>query len=258
MTVTGVHRAREQRWRRLILRYQSGDRAAGNQLVHEAMPYARALARRYGRTNDREDVLQAGLLGLTKAIGSYRPGQGASVSGYLLPCVAGEMRRHLRDHGWAVHMPRPLQEAALRVSRGVDQLTAGLGRAPTVPELAEALGMEPDAVLEGLRAGQAYSAGSLDSPGGGGSGSTGEGSDLPLSERLGGPDHALDWAEGRTLLYQSRSLLDHRERLIISLRFDADLTQLEIANHIGCSQMQVSRVLRGALAKLRAEDQAAA
>jgi RNA polymerase sigma-B factor len=252
MTVTAVHRARETRWRRLILRYQSGDRAAGNQLVLEAMPYARTLARRYGRNTDREDVLQAGLLGLTKAIGSYRPGHGASVSGYLLPCIAGEMRRHLRDYSWAVHMPRPLQEAALRVSRGVDLLTASLGRAPTVVELARELGMEEDAVLEGLRAGQAYSAGSLDTPGGP------EGHELPLSERLGGPDHALEWAEGRTLLYQSRTLLDYRERLIISLRFDADLTQLEIAHHIGCSQMQVSRVLRGALEKLRIADQAAA
>jgi RNA polymerase sigma-B factor len=239
------------RWRRLILRYQSGDRAAGNQLVTEAMPYARALARRYGRNAEREDVLQAGLLGLTKAIGSYRPGQGATVSGYLLPCVAGEMRRHLRDYSWAVHMPRPLQEAALRVSRGIDVLTASLGRAPTVAELARELGMEEDAVLEGLRAGQAYSAGSLDTPGA-------DGSELPLSERLGGPDHALAWAEGRTLLHQSRSLLDHRERLILSLRFDADLTQLEIAQQIGCSQMQVSRVLRGALDKLRVADQAAA
>jgi RNA polymerase sigma-B factor len=239
------------RWRRLILRYQSGDRAAGNQLVTEAMPYARALARRYGRNAEREDVLQAGLLGLTKAIGSYRPGQGATVSGYLLPCVAGEMRRHLRDYSWAVHMPRPLQEAALRVSRGIDVLTASLGRAPTVSELARELGMEEDAVLEGLRAGQAYSAGSLDTPGA-------DGSELPLSERLGGPDHALAWAEGRTLLHQSRSLLDHRERLILSLRFDADLTQLEIAQRIGCSQMQVSRVLRGALDKLRVADQAAA
>lgn len=251
MTLTAVPRAREMRWRRLILRYQSGDRAAGNQLVTEAMPYARALARRYGRNAEREDVLQAGLLGLTKAIGSYRPGQGATVSGYLLPCVAGEMRRHLRDYSWAVHMPRPLQEAALRVSRGIDVLTASLGRAPTVAELARELGMEEDAVLEGLRAGQAYSAGSLDTPGA-------DGSELPLSERLGGPDHALAWAEGRTLLHQSRSLLDHRERLILSLRFDADLTQLEIAQRIGCSQMQVSRVLRGALDKLRVADQAAA
>jgi RNA polymerase sigma-B factor len=241
------------RWRRLILRYQSGDRAAGNQLVNEALPYARALARRYGRNADREDLLQAGLLGLTKAIGSYRPGHGTSVSGYLLPCIAGEMRRHLRDHSWAVHMPRPLQEAALRVSSGVENLTASLGRGPTVPELAQELGMEEDAVLEGLRAGLAYSAGSLDTPGGGS-----DGTELPLSERLGGPDHGLDWAEGRTLLHQSRGLLDHRERLVVSLRFDADLTQLEIAHHVGCSQMQVSRVLRGALDKLRVADQAAA
>ncbi len=250
--VAGGHREREARWRRLILRYQAGDRAAGDQLVTEALPYARAMARRYGRGSDREDVLQAGLLGLTKAIGSYQPGRGASVSGYLLPCVAGEMRRHLRDHGWAVHMPRPLQEAALRVSRGVDELTAQLGRAPTVAELAHALGLGEDEVLEGLRAGQAYSAGSLDAPGGS------EGSDLPLADRLGAPDTALDWAESRALLYQARERLDPRERLVLSLRFDRDLTQLEIAHHIGCSQMQVSRVLRGALAKVRDEAAAAA
>jgi RNA polymerase sigma-B factor len=252
LTVTGAHRARELRWSRLIQRYQAGDRAAGNALVREALPYARALARRYGRLGDREDVLQAGLLGLTKAMGSYRTGQGSSVSGYLLPCMAGEMRRHLRDHGWAVHMPRPLQEAALRVSRGSDQLTAQLGRAPTVPELARALAMEEDAVLEGLRAGQAYRAGSLDSFGGS------DDDDASPADRLHGSSAPLEWAEGRALLHQSRGLLDERERLILVLRFDADLTQLEISRRVGCSQMQVSRLLRGALAKLRAQDQAAA
>jgi RNA polymerase sigma-B factor len=243
---------RDRRWRKLIARYQAGDRAAREELVAEALPYARSLARRYGRTSDREDVLQAGLLGLAKAIDAFRPDGGASVSGYLFPCVAGEMRRHLRDHGWAVHMPRPLQEAALRVSRGVEALTAELGRTPTVPELSTALGMPEDAVLDGLRAGLAYTAGSLDAPG------TGDVPEPPLAERLGGPDPGLAWAEGRALLHQSRDALDHRERLVLSLRLDADLTQLEIARRIGCSQMQVSRVLRGALEKLREAAAAAA
>jgi RNA polymerase sigma-B factor len=169
------------------------------------------------------------------------------VSAYLLPCVAGEMRRHLRDHGWAVHVPRPLQEAALRVSRGADDLTARLGRAPTVSELSAALGMSEEEVVEGLSAGQAYRAGSLDAP------SPGDGSDGALSDRLGGDDAGLEWAEGRTLLHQLRGRLDQRERLVLSLRFDADLTQLEISRRVGCSQMQVSRVLRRALAKIRAE-----
>lgn len=211
----------------------------------EAMPYARALARRYGRGTDREDVLQAGLLGLVKAIDAFRPAAGSSVSGYLFPCVAGEMRRHLRDHGWAVHMPRPLQEAALRVSSGVDDLTAALGRSPTVAELAAALAITEEQVLDGLRAGQAYTAGSLDAP------SAADGAEGPLAERLGCADPALDWAEGRAVLHQVREQLDHRERLVLSLRIDADLTQLEIAERIGCSQMQVSRVLRGALEKVR-------
>jgi RNA polymerase sigma-B factor len=251
-TVNGGHRARERRWRRLIARYHDGDRAAREALVAEALPYARSLARRYGRSGDREDVLQAGLLGLSKAIDAYRPEAGASVSAYLFPCVAGEMRRHLRDNGWAVHVPRPLQEAALRVSHGVDALTAELGHAPAVPELADALGMTETAVLDGLRAGLAYTAGSLDAPG------TGDLPELPLAERLGGWDPALEWAEGRALLHQTRDSLDQRERLVLSLRFDSDLTQLEIARRIGCSQMQVSRVLRGALAKVRDAAAAAA
>jgi RNA polymerase sigma-B factor len=248
MTIaSGAHRARERRWQELILRYQTGDRAAGDQLAAEAIPFARSIARRYATSADPEDLLQAGMLGLTKAIGAYRPGQGASVSAYLLPCVAGEMRRHLRDHGWAVHVPRPLQEAALRVSRGADDLTAQLGRAPTVAELSQALGMTEEAVVEGLSAGQAYRAGSLDAP------SPGDGSESLLSDRLGGDDAGLEWAEGRTLLHQLRDRLDQRERLVLSLRFDADLTQLEISRRVGCSQMQVSRVLRRALAKIRAE-----
>jgi len=248
MTIaSGAHRARERRWQELILRYQTGDRAAGDQLAAEAMPFARSIARRYAASADPEDLVQAGMLGLTKAIGAYRPGQGASVSAYLLPCVAGEMRRHLRDHGWAVHVPRPLQEAALRVSRGADDLTAQLGRAPTVSELAQALGMSEEDVVEGLAAGQAYRAGSLDAP------TPGDGSDTVLSDRLGGDDAGLEWAEGRTLLHQLRDRLDQRERLVLSLRFDADLTQLEISRRVGCSQMQVSRVLRRALAKIRAE-----
>lgn len=248
MTIaSGAHRARERRWQELILRYQAGDRAAGDQLASEAMPFARSIARRYAASADPEDLLQAGMLGLTKAIGAYRPNQGASVSAYLLPCVAGEMRRHLRDHGWAVHVPRPLQEAALRVSRGADDLTAHLGRAPTVAELAQALGMTEEEVVEGLSAGQAYRAGSLDAP------SPGDASDALLADRLGGDDARLEWAEGRTLLHQLRGRLDQRERLVLSLRFDADLTQLEISRRVGCSQMQVSRVLRGALAKIRAE-----
>jgi RNA polymerase sigma-B factor len=247
MTITtGAHQARERRWQELILRYQAGDRAAGDRLASEAMPFARSMARRYATSADPEDLLQAGMLGLTKAIGAYKPGAGASVSAYLLPCVAGEMRRHLRDHGWAVHVPRPLQEAALRVSRGADALTAQLGRAPTVSELATNLGMTEEAVVEGLSAGQAYRAGSLDAPG------PGDGDGL-LSDRLGGDDAGLEWAESRTLLHQVRDRLDDRERLVLSLRFDADLTQLEISRRVGCSQMQVSRVLRRALAKIRAE-----
>jgi RNA polymerase sigma-B factor len=246
MTESGGHRRQEERWRELILRYQGGERAAGEQIVVEALPYARGLARRYARNGDREDVLQAGLLGLTKALGAYRPERGTSVTGYLLPCVAGAMRRHVRDTGWAVHMPRPLQEAALRVSSGVDHLTGALGRSPSIPELSHELGMSERDVLDGLRAGQAYTAASLDAP------APGDDSDAPLGERLGGTDRGLDWAEGRALLHQTRTRLDHRERLVLSLRLDADLTQVEIAERIGCSQMQVSRVLRRALEKVSA------
>src|SRR5690606_26900256 len=145
------------------------------------------------------------------------------------PCIAGEMRRHLRDSGWAVHVPRPLQEAALRVTSGINELTARLGRAPTVPELAVATGMSEETVLAGLEAVQAFRAGSLDAP------APGDGAgDGALADRLGRFDAGLDWAEGRALLRQARRRLDRRERLVPRLRFDEDMTQAEIGRHAGC------------------------
>ena len=248
MPVKRGQRTQDRRWRRLILRYQAGDRAAGDELVRDLMPYVRSLARRYGKGGDRDDLVQSGLLGLTKAMAAYRAGGGSSVGGYLLPCVAGEMRRHLRDTGWAVHVPRPLQESAMRVTSGVNALTARLGRAPTVPELAAEVGLSEEAVIEGLEAGQAYRAGSLDAPAPGDGGTDGA-----LADRLGRDDAGLEWAEGRALLRQARRRLDRRERLVLSLRFDEDMTQAEIAQLVGCSQMQISRVLRGALEKVRDE-----
>ena len=238
---------RDARWRRLVARYQKGDRAAGEQLVTELLPLVRHLAGRWSAKVSRDDLVQAGLLGLTKALDRFDPAHGASFTGYAVPTMLGEMRRHLRDHAWAVRVPRALQEEAMRVTRAIQTLEPRLGRSPTPQELAEHLELDLESVLEAIVAGRAYHSSSLEQP------ATSGADELTLGDTVGEEDAELGRAELAVLLAEVRHVLDDRERYVLHLRFERDMTQSAIAQRIGVSQMQISRILRGTLAKLRAE-----
>ena len=239
--------ARDARWRRLVARYQGGDRAAGEQLVTELMPLVRHLAGRWSSKVALDDLVQAGLLGLTKALDRFDPAHGASFTGYAVPTMLGEMRRHLRDHAWAVRVPRALQEDAMRVTRAMQVLEPKLGRSPTPQELADHLEADVESVMEAILAGRAYHSSSLEQPAGAGS------DELTLGDTVGADDVELERSEIAVLLGHVRHVLDDRERYVLHLRFERDMTQTAIAERIGVSQMQVSRILRATLIKLRAE-----
>ena len=239
--------ARDARWRRLVERYQRGDRAAGERLVAEMMPLVRHLAGRWASKVSIDDLVQAGLLGLTKALDRFDSAHGASFTGYAVPTMLGEMRRYLRDHAWAVRVPRALQEDAMRVTGAMQALEPKLGRSPTPQELADHLDTDLETVLEAIVAGRAYHSTSLEQPTGGDS------DDLVLGDTVGEEDAELERSEIAVLLGSARTVLDDRERYVLHLRFECDMTQTAIAERIGVSQMQVSRILRATLIKLRAE-----
>ena len=245
--VAAERSSRDAHWERLLGRWRDGDREAREQLVAEMLPLANQLARRYAGKAAHDDLVQAGLFGLTKAIDRFDAGQGAALSSYAVPTMLGEMRRYLRDHTWSVRVPRGLQEDVLRVNRTVGELESELGRSPTPVQVAERLGLELDAVLEALIAGRAYRATSMEERVGG------ETEDLTLADTLGGDDPELRRRELVVALRQADHVLDERERYVMHLRFAEDRTQTEIAERIGVSQMQVSRILRGMLDKLRLE-----
>jgi RNA polymerase sigma-B factor len=240
--------ARDARWGRLVARYQGGDRGAGEQLVSEMMPLVRHLAGRWSAKVGVDDLVQAGLLGLTKALDRFDSTHGASFTGYAVPTMLGEMRRYLRDHAWAVRVPRALQEEAMRVTQAMQALEPKLGRSPTPQELAAHLDIDVESVLEAIVAGRAYHSSSLDQP-------TGDGDQdgMLLGDTVGADDVELERSELAVLLGNVRHVLDERERYVLHLRFERDLTQTAIAERIGVSQMQVSRILRATLVKLRAE-----
>lgn len=238
---------RDERWRRLIVRYRAGDTAAREQLVTELMPLVRHLAGRYAGKVAREDLVQVGLLGLTKAIDRFDAAQGRSLTGYALPTMLGEMRRHLRDHAWSVRVPRSLQEGAMRVTKAGEELETMLGRSPTPQEIADHLERDVEEVVEALIAGQAYRSASLEQR------ASANHDDLTLGDTLGSDDAELERRELLVLLGHVRHVLDDRERYVLHLRFESDLTQTAIADRIGVSQMQVSRIIRAALGKLRLE-----
>jgi len=238
---------RDARWGRLLRRYRHGDNAAREQLVGEMLPLANQLARRYAGKAAHDDLVQAGLFGLTKAIDRFDAAHGAQLSSYAVPTMLGEMRRHLRDHTWSVRVPRGLQEDVLRVNRAVTSLESELGRSPTAQQIADRLGLDLETVVEALLAGRAYRASSTDERVGGDS------DDLTLADTLGRDDDELGRRELLVSLRQADHVLTDRERYVMHLRFGLDLTQTEIAGRIGVSQMQVSRILRGMLDKLRVE-----
>jgi RNA polymerase sigma-B factor len=234
----------------LLRRYhEDGDLGAREQLIERYMSLVRSLARRYAyRGEQLDDLVQIGAIGLIKAIDRFDLERGVELTTYATPNIIGEIKRHFRDKGWSVRVPRGLQELNVQVSKLIEQLTVQLGRSPTIPELAKAAGVEEEQVLEALESGRAYSSVSLST--GGGSDEDGE---LDPLESLGTIEHEYEISEDRAVLAPGFKVLDERERKILHLRFFSGLTQSQIAEQIGISQMHVSRLIRRSLEKIREE-----
>ncbi len=232
----------------LFARLRGGDARAREQLIERYLPLARQLARRYQRAEEPlEDLVQVASLGLLKAVDRFDRGREVAFSSYAVPTILGELKRHFRDRTWSVRVPRDLQELALRVDRAVTQLSAGQRRSPSVGQIAEVVGASHEHVLEALEAAAAYRAGSLDAPRSA-QGEEGE----TVADGLPDEEHGYLRAEQRATLEPLLARISERERIVLQLRFGEDLMQAEIGERIGVSQMQVSRLIRQALARLRA------
>jgi RNA polymerase sigma-B factor len=222
-----------------------GDRGARDRLVEEMLPLVRSLASKYGGRGEQvEDLVQVGAIGLIEAIDRFDLERGVELTTYAVPTIVGEIRRHFRDKAWALHVPRRLKELNLKLSRMLDELTADLGRSPTIAELAAAAGVEEEEVIDALESSQAYTARSLSTP-------TDEDGDADLLDTLGVDERGYDEIEDSSLVFSGLDGLDERERRIVELRFFQGLTQSQIAAEIGISQMHVSRLLRRALETMR-------
>lgn len=242
----GETRTRSQAIEARLLRtyHESGDPAAKRELVERLMPLARSLALRYrGGSEPVDDLVQVASLGLVKAIEGFDPSMGRPFAGYAVPTILGELRRHFRDHVWNVHLPRGLQERTLQVRDAIDALTENTGRSPTVTQVAERLELSEEDVLEAMQAGEARRALSLDAPL-----ATDESASMPMVETVGDPDPGFGSIDAQDAAEVAE--LDERELEVLRLRFGADMTQAEIGKRMGVSQMQISRVMRRALAKL--------
>jgi RNA polymerase sigma-B factor len=233
--------------RQLLIRYhREGDIAAREELAERFLPLARDLALRYTYTDEPfDDLLQVASLGLVKAIDRFEPGRGTKFTSYAAPTILGELKRHFRDKGWALHMPRDLQERTLAVSRATEALSKELGRSPKVREVAAELGCSIEDVLEAQEAAASYETTSLDAP-------TAHDDDdaAALVDLIGDEDSAYELVESRDAIASTWRALPEVERKVLELRFMHDLTQREIGERIGYSQMHVSRLLRRALDRL--------
>jgi RNA polymerase sigma-B factor len=228
------------------------DRHTRNALIEAHRPLATHLARRYANRGEPvDDLVQVASVGLLKAVERFDPERGLEFSTFATATVEGELKRHFRDKTWSVRVPRRSQELHLRIAQTVAVLSQRLGRAPRIPEIAHELGIRDEEVLEAMEAGGAYRSASLDAPGGEDRESSG------LAGRLGFPDVNFDLIEHRVVIEHALESLPEREQTILRLRFFEDLTQTEIAERVGVSQMHVSRLLARSLASLRQQLQTA-
>jgi RNA polymerase sigma-B factor len=234
----------------LLLRYhREGDLAAREELALRFLPLARQLAARYRHAGESlDDLVQVASLGLLKAIDRYDPDRGEGFSRYAVPTMLGELKRHFRDRGWSVHVPRATQELALKVGEALGSLPARLGRAARPRDVAEEVGAPVEEVLEAMDAATVYETASLDAPRPG----AGEDGTWTYGDTLADEERGFELVEIGETLRGSLAALSARERLILRLRFERDMTQAEIAEHIGVSQMHVSRLLRRSLDRLSA------
>lgn len=223
---------------------------ARDELITMHIPLVEHLARRFrDRGEPHDDLVQVGMVGLIKSADRFDSGRGVEFSTYATPTIVGEIKRHFRDRGWSIRVPRRLQEMRQHISRATADLSQESGHSPTVAELAAHLGISQEEVLEGLESAQAYSTLSLDST----SSSGDDDSDsTSLTDTLGDEDVALEGVEYRESLKPLLAQLSERERNIIMMRFFKNMTQAQIAEEVGVSQMHVSRLLSKALTELRA------
>ena len=240
--------ARARETRQLLERYRrSGDSAARDELVRRFLPLAAKLARRYQSSGEPlDDLIQVATIGLIKAVDRFDLERGVAFSSYAVPTMLGELKRYFRDSGWAVHVPRAAQEQALQLAAVTDELSRTLRRSPRVGELAEAMGTSQEEVLEAIHAANAHDTVSLDTPR-----PSSDGESDTYADTMGEDDERLDLAEYLADVESKISSLSDRDRLLLRLRFAEDMTQTEIAERIGVSQMQVSRLLRRAIGQLR-------
>jgi RNA polymerase sigma-B factor len=218
-----------------------------DKIVERCLPLADHIARRFeGRGEPRDDLVQVARVGLVNAVVRFDVETGSDFVSFAVPTIMGEVRRHFRDNSWSVKVPRRLKELHLRLGTATADLSQRLGRAPTATELASELGMERDEVVEGLVAGSSYNTLSID---------TGGGSDdddaRAIADTLGDVDSGLDRIEDREALRPLLEALPERERMVLVLRFFESMTQTQIAERVGISQMHVSRLLAKSLARLR-------
>jgi RNA polymerase sigma-B factor len=231
-------------------RMQAGDPGAREALVERYLPLVKHLARRYGRGLEPfEDLVQVGSIGLLNAIDRFDTASGTAFSSFAVPTILGEIRRHFRDRTWTIRVPRSLKELAATAREAEEAFELREGRAPTASELAETLDVDLERLLEARLAAAAQYPDSLDRP----IGHTGDDAAASLQDVLGGDDGALAEAEGAVSVAMLTSGLGDRDRELLRLRFEEDLTQADIAERVGLSQMHVSRLLRDALAKLGEE-----
>jgi RNA polymerase sigma-B factor len=234
--------------RALLRRYhEAGDASARELLVQRHLPLVRSLARRYaGRGEALDDIEQVGAIGLIKAIDRYELERDVALTTYATPNVVGEIKRHFRDKGWAIRVPRALQELNAKMSTTIEVLTTKYGRSPTIAEIAQHLEASSEQVLEALEAGSAYAPASLSV------GPT-EDSELDPMETIGTMDAEFERADERASLEPALASLPEREREILRMRFEDGLTQTQIAERVGISQMHVSRLIRKSIDRMRSQ-----
>ncbi len=239
--------ARADEDRRLLTAYhRHADPVARDALVERFLPLARQLARRNPRTGEPlDDLVQVASLGLLKAIDRFDPERSTAFSSFAVPTILGELKRYFRDKGWSVRVPRDLQELAVRVDKLGEELSREIGRAPTPGEMAERLGVTAEQVLEAREAAGAYRAVSLDRP------RIEDEEGDAYAEIVGGEDPGYGLAEDSATVERLMRVLTDREREVLRLRFVEDLTQSEIGERVGVSQMHVSRLIRQSIARLR-------
>jgi RNA polymerase sigma-B factor len=234
----------EALWRRFARTRDPGIR---EELVRRNMPFAKRLALRYrGASESFDDLLQVANLGLLNAIDRFDPERGIPFTAFASPTILGELKRHFRDRVWTVRVPRGLHDLMAEVDKAITELTKELQRSPSVAEIAARLEVEQTEVLEVLEANHNRRPLSLDRPAGGE-----DGDEAVPAEWVGSEDEGFELVEGRIALDAALPYLDERERLVLRLRFVEDMTQSQIAERIGHSQMHVSRILRRALARIR-------